>query len=57
MFNKRRRSLFKKAHELSVKTSTELYIVLHREERYFTYTSTDRQEWPPNENEVIRTVP
>ena len=57
MFNKRRRSLFKKAHELSVKTSTELYIVLHRGGRYFTYTSTDRQGWPPNENEVVRTVP
>lgn len=54
MFNKRRRSLFKKANELSVKTSTELYIVMYRGGRYFTYNSTDRKGWPPNETDVVR---
>ena len=44
MFNKRRRSLFKKANKLSIKTGTELYIVIHREERYFIYNSIDRPE-------------
>ena len=53
MFNKRRRSLIKKANELAVKTSTELYIVMHRRGRYFTYNSTDRQGWPPNEDDVV----
>ena len=53
MFNKRRRSLFKKANELSGKTGTELYIVMHRGGRYFTYNSTDRQGWPPCQNDVV----
>ena len=53
MFNKRRRSLFKKANELSGKTGTELYMVMHRGGRYFTYNSTDRQGWPPCQNDVV----
>ena len=56
MFNKRRRSLFKKANELSVKTNTELYIVMHRGGRYFTYNSTDRQGWPPNADDMVRSL-
>ena len=53
MFNKRRRSLFKKANELSEKTGTKLYIVMHREGRYFTFNSTDRQGWPLCQNDVV----
>lgn len=56
MFNKRRRSLFKKANELSVKTNTELHIVMHRGGRYFTYNSTDRQGWPPTEDDMVRSL-
>ena len=56
MFNKRRRSLFKKVNKLLIKTNTELYIVMHRGGRYFTYNSTDRQGWPPNEDDMVRSL-
>ena len=53
MFNKRRRSLFKKVNERSVKTDMKLYIVMYRGGRYFTYNSTDRPGWLSSRKDVV----
>ena len=52
-FLKRKRGLEKKAHELSSFTSTEVHLVMFRDNRYYTYSSTMREHWPPSHAELV----
>ena len=52
-FRKRRKSLIKKANELSILCNTDLYLVMYQSGRYYIYSSTDRQGWPPNRNDLV----
>lgn len=52
-FRKRSKNLFKKANELSRMCNTDLYLILYREGKYHTYSSTDRQGWPPSSTDLV----
>lgn len=47
-FRKRRLGLLKKAEQLRADFGVQAYVVIHRGDRYFTYTSLPNQpDWPP----------
>lgn len=51
-FRKRIKCLQKKADELS-QTAADIYLVIHREHRYYVYQSTEREGWPPSQEELV----
>ncbi|KAI4086826.1 MAG: hypothetical protein L6R37_008382 [Teloschistes peruensis] len=51
-FRKRKSSLLKKADELTYMCQTDVYLVLYRGNTFYTYSSTDRDDWPPSEEEI-----
>ncbi|KAG6358148.1 hypothetical protein INS49_014032 [Diaporthe citri] len=47
-FRKRRLGLLRKAEQLRADFGVQAYVVIHRGDRYFTYTSLpDQPDWPP----------
>lgn len=50
---RRRQTLFKKADELRNECGAEIYIVIFKHGRYFTYTSTQNPMWPPSKDEIV----
>jgi len=50
---KRKRGLEKKAHELSSFTRTEVHLVMFRAGRYHTYSSAERDDWPPSNSDIV----
>ena len=52
-FRKRKTNRFKKADELARMTQSKIYIVVQHGDRYNTYQSTDKPNWPPRENEMV----
>ena len=56
-FRKRRGSLLRKADELAYMCQTDVYMILHRGDRYYTYSSTEREDWPPSEEEMVNLPP
>ena len=53
MFRKRRGVHIKKSNELAQKCAADVYVVLLRQGKYYTYSSTDRLGWPPNETDIV----
>lgn len=53
-FRKRSGSLLKKADELAYICPTDVYQILYRGKKFYTYSSTDRDDWPPSEEKVVR---
>ncbi|KAL8641808.1 MAG: hypothetical protein Q9228_001426 [Teloschistes exilis] len=56
-FRKRSGSLLKKADELAYMCQTDVYLILYRGNKFYTYSSTDRDDWPPSEEEMNRHYP
>lgn len=52
-FRKRRRSLLRKANELSKLTETDVYLVLGRGDRLFIYNSSNDLSWPPQKADLV----
>jgi len=52
-FRKRRANFIKKAHELKQICQAEVYVVIRRNDRYYTYTSTRHPQWPPPDSEIV----
>ena len=53
MFRKRKTCHLKKANELAQKCSADVYMVIYRKGRYYTYSSTERKGWPPDDETVV----
>ena len=51
---KRRTNLFKKANELARMTNSKIYMVVQHD-KYHTYKSTEKSNWPPPEREIMST--
>ncbi|KAI4193675.1 MAG: hypothetical protein LQ350_008206 [Teloschistes chrysophthalmus] len=56
-FRKRSGSLLKKADELVYICQTDVYLILYHGNKFYTYSSTDRDDWPPSEEEMNRHYP
>lgn len=54
-FRKRRLALFKKATAM-LDNSTDVFIVLRRRDRFYTYTSNNKTSWPPSIENLVRTL-
>lgn len=52
-FRKRRCNLMKKADELAYMCQADVYLVMYRGDKFYSYSSTDREEWPPSEEEMV----
>jgi hypothetical protein len=55
-FRKRKNNIVKKGDELRLLCEADVFILLHRKGRYYTYKSTDQPSWPPTLEKIIRTV-
>ena len=54
-WRKRRLNLLKKANELSQMCDAQIYIVMLRDSKYYTYKSTE-QDWPPSDLEIVSSL-
>lgn len=52
-FRKRRLALFKKATSM-LDDGTDVFIVLRRRNRFYTYTSNNKTSWPPSIENLVR---
>ena len=55
-FRKRKNSIFKKGDELRLLCGVDVYILLHRKGKYYTYNSMNQPSWPPSLEEIINTL-
>ena len=54
-WRKRRLNLLKKANELSQICDTQIYIIMLRDSKYYTYKSTE-QNWPPSDLKIVSSL-
>ena len=52
-FRRRRINLLKKANALSSLCEADVYVVIHRYGRLYTYKSRDSPNWPPSEDDIV----
>ena len=55
-FRKRKNNILKKGDELRLLCEADVYILLHRKGRYYTYNSTNQPSWPPSSDEIVNTL-
>ena len=55
-FRKRKNNILKKGDELRLLCEADVYILLRRKGRYYTYKSTDQPSWPPTLEKIVRTA-
>lgn len=52
-FRKRRHNFLKSAHLLSEDCEAEIYVLISRGGKYFTFKTSDRPSWPPSQEEIV----
>ena len=52
-FRKRRNNFLRRAHEIGAQYGANIYVLIHRQGKYYVYTSTLRTSWPPPVEEVV----
>lgn len=52
-FRGRKNCLFKKAYEVGKLYQTDVYLVLYRNHRFYTYSSRDEASWPSSEKQIV----
>jgi len=53
-FTRRKSNLLKKADQLARLCHADLALIIRKNGRYYTYRSTDHEQWPPNLLEIVR---
>ena len=52
-FRKRRLNFTRKAWELAKICHADVYVVVRRHEKYYTYNSTSKSTWPPSDKDLV----
>jgi len=52
-FRRRRYTFLKSASAISTDCQADVYVVVFRHGKYFTFKSTDRPSWPPSQEEIV----
>jgi hypothetical protein len=52
-FRKRRNGLFKKTFELSKLCEAEVFLVIEKDDKFYTFRSTEDESWPPTMEEIV----
>lgn len=47
----------KKADQLARLCHAEVALIIRRNGRYYTYRSTDHEQWPPTRSEIVSNIP
>ncbi len=53
-FTRRKSNLVKKADQLARLCHADLALIIRKNGRYYTYRSTDHEQWPPTVSEIVR---
>ncbi len=56
-FSRRKPNLMKKADQLARLCHADVALIIRRNGRYYTYRSTDHEQWPPTISEIVSNVP
>ena len=56
-FFSRKPNLMKRADQLARLCRADVALIIRRNGRYYTYRSTDREQWPPTMLEIVSDVP
>lgn len=56
-FTRRKPNLMKKADQLARLYHADVALIIRRNERYYTYRSTDHEHWPLSMTEIVRLNP
>jgi SRF-type transcription factor (DNA-binding and dimerisation domain) len=51
---RRKKTLFKKVHELGEYDGIDVALIIRQNGRFFTYRSINREFWPPSMKEIVR---
>jgi hypothetical protein len=52
-FGRRKISLFNKADDFHRIFGADVYFVIQKKGRYYTYTSADKLHWPPTKEQIV----
>jgi hypothetical protein len=52
-FRRRRNSFFKGATALGRDCESEVYVLILRRGKYFTFKTEERLDWPPSQEEIV----
>jgi hypothetical protein len=52
-FRRRRYTFLKSASAISTDCQADVYVVIFRQGKYFTFKSTSRPSWPPSQEEIV----
>ena len=56
-FTRRKPNLMKTADQLARLCHADITLIIRRNRRYYTYRSTNHQQWPPSITEIVRINP
>lgn len=56
-FSGRRSNLIKKADQLARLCHADVALIIRRNGRYYTYRSTDHEQWPPIRSGIVSSIP
>lgn len=56
-FSRRKPNLMKKADQLARLCHADVALIIRRNGRYYTYRSTDHEQWPPTRSEIASNIP
>jgi len=51
--SRRRKTVFKKVHELGQHDGVDVALIVRQNGQYFTYRSIDLEYWPPSMKEIV----
>jgi len=54
-FTRRKSNLVKKADQLAQLCHADLALIIRKNNKYYTYRSTDHDQWPPTITEIVGT--
>lgn len=55
-FRKRKRTILKKASELSKRCNARVYVVLKLHGQFYVYSSEESRQWPPTIEEIASSI-
>ena len=51
---RRKKTLFKKAHELGKYSGVDVAVIIRQNGKFCTYKSIDHKSWPPSMEEIVK---
>lgn len=52
-YRKRIMNFLRRAHEIAAQFGADIFVVAHKDGRYYAFSSSDRDGWPPTAEQIV----